>query len=318
MQPGIGNPAPAADSYTLADMSEASLKVLRSRRDIACVLVNPLQALHPNASAPADSALVDGARRAGFQGTAYAEWLSALRDVCTERGIVLIFDEVFVGFRLAPGGAQEYFGVKADMVTYGKTPGRWASGRRRLWAPRASCDAFARTAPSMSASRAGLSTPILTSWARCASSSNSSTPRQREGALRQFRANLEGAGRRAQSTAGGQRPAAPRRQPVEHLDGLLHAASRYHWMLQYYLRSQGLALSWVGTGRLIFSLNYSEATSRPLPTGLLPPHEGMRADGWWWAGRSEHTPRTDIKRQMLREILQHRFQACSAWHGTSR
>ena len=46
-----------------------------------------------------------------------------LREVCTERGIVLIFDEVFVGFRLARGGAQEYFGVKADMVTYGKTLG---------------------------------------------------------------------------------------------------------------------------------------------------------------------------------------------------
>ena len=43
--------------------------------------------------------------------------------VCTERGIVLIFDEVFVGFRLAAGGAQEYFGVRADMVTYGKTLG---------------------------------------------------------------------------------------------------------------------------------------------------------------------------------------------------
>ena len=36
---------------------------------------------------------------------------------------MLIFDEVFVGFRLAPGGAQEYFGVHADMVTYGKTLG---------------------------------------------------------------------------------------------------------------------------------------------------------------------------------------------------
>ena len=43
--------------------------------------------------------------------------------MCSERGIVLIFDEVFVGFRLAPGGAQEYFGVAADMVTYGKTLG---------------------------------------------------------------------------------------------------------------------------------------------------------------------------------------------------
>ena len=34
---------------------------------------------------------------------------------------------------------------------------------------------------------------------------------------------------------------------------------RYNWMLQYYLRAEGLALSWVGTGRLIFSLNYTEA-----------------------------------------------------------
>ena len=41
--------------------------------------------------------------------------------MCSERGIALILDEVFVGFRLAPGGAQQYFGVQADLVTYGKT-----------------------------------------------------------------------------------------------------------------------------------------------------------------------------------------------------
>jgi homospermidine synthase len=41
-----------------------------------------------------------------------------LRTVCTERNVVLIFDEVFVGFRLALGGAQEYFEVRADLVTY--------------------------------------------------------------------------------------------------------------------------------------------------------------------------------------------------------
>ena len=38
--------------------------------------------------------------------------------------------------------------------------------------------------------------------------------------------------------------------------------SRYNWMLQYYLRAEGLALSWVGTGRLIFSLNYTERRLR--------------------------------------------------------
>ena len=51
------------------------------------------------------------------------EYLQGLRDWCDENNLVLIFDEVFVGFRLAPGGAQEYFGVQADMVTYGKTLG---------------------------------------------------------------------------------------------------------------------------------------------------------------------------------------------------
>ena len=66
VQPGIGNPLPAHETYTLRDMSEDSLRVLRTRRDIACVLVNPLQALHPNAPAPSDSALLDSARRAHF------------------------------------------------------------------------------------------------------------------------------------------------------------------------------------------------------------------------------------------------------------
>jgi glutamate-1-semialdehyde 2,1-aminomutase len=123
VQPGIGNPVPAHETYTLRDMSAEALRVIRTRRDIACVLINPLQALHPNASAPSDSALLDSGRQAHFDKDAYAAWLKELRAACTERNIVLIFDEVFVGFRLAAGGAQEYFGVRADLVTYGKTLG---------------------------------------------------------------------------------------------------------------------------------------------------------------------------------------------------
>jgi Aminotransferase class-III len=81
------------------------------------------QALHPNASAPSDSSLADSSRSSRFNKEAYTAWLKRLRTVCTERKIVLIFDGVFVGFRLAPGGAQEYFGIQADMVIYGKTLG---------------------------------------------------------------------------------------------------------------------------------------------------------------------------------------------------
>ena len=125
VQPGIGNPAPARDTYTLAEMSERTLRVLRTRRDIACVLVNPSQALHPNAAAPADSSLVDSGRRAGFDRAAYTAWLQQLRASAPSAGIVLIFDEVFVGFRLAPGGAQEYFGVQ------GRPRDLWQDTRRR-------------------------------------------------------------------------------------------------------------------------------------------------------------------------------------------
>lgn len=50
-------------------------------------------------------------------------FMEALRQLCDEEGALLIFDEVMTGFRLAPGGAQEYLGVKADLVTYGKVIG---------------------------------------------------------------------------------------------------------------------------------------------------------------------------------------------------
>lgn len=50
-------------------------------------------------------------------------YLQGLRDICTREGIVLIFDEVMTGFRLAKGGAQELFGVTPDMTTLGKIIG---------------------------------------------------------------------------------------------------------------------------------------------------------------------------------------------------
>ena len=50
-------------------------------------------------------------------------FLQGLRDICNKEGIVLIFDEVMTGFRLAPGGAQQRLGIDADLVTYGKVIG---------------------------------------------------------------------------------------------------------------------------------------------------------------------------------------------------
>lgn len=83
--------------------------------------------------------------------------------------------------------------------------------------------------------------------------------------------------------------------------------SRYNWMLQFYLRLHGLALSWVGTGRLIFSMNYGEAEFGEVLERFVAAARQMQADGWWWhgAGQSDQA----IRRGILREMLQRRFGA---------
>jgi glutamate-1-semialdehyde 2,1-aminomutase len=64
--------------------------------------------------------IVEGVQRIIF---AKPEFLAGLRRICDANGVLLIFDEVVTGFRLALGGAQEYFGVAPDLATYGKIVG---------------------------------------------------------------------------------------------------------------------------------------------------------------------------------------------------
>jgi glutamate-1-semialdehyde 2,1-aminomutase len=304
VQPGIGNPLPARDTYTLSDMSATTLAVLRKRPDIACVLVNPLQAMHPNASPPADSALVDGARDARFDKEAYTAWLNDLRAVCSERGIVLIFDEVFTGFRLARGGAQEYFGVKADMVTYGKTlAGGWPIG---VVCGRA--DLMKRFRDER---------PLDVCLARGTFNSHPYVMAGMAEFLRRLDSQgivslYEGLdatwnGRAARLNRRLEEASLPLR--VANLSSIwtvnYAVPSRYNWMLQFYLRAEGLALSWVGTGRLIFSLNYSEADFEAVADRFIAAATKMRDDGWWW-----HAPgasNRSIRRRIFREMTAHRF-----------
>jgi glutamate-1-semialdehyde 2,1-aminomutase len=302
--PGVGNPLPAHETYTLKDMSEESLQVLRTRRDIACVLVNPLQALHPNGNAPADSALVDSARSAHFDREAYADWLKQLREVCTQHGIVLIFDEVFVGFRLAAGGAQEYFDVKADLVIYGKTLGGGlpigvVCGRKHLMKrfrddrPVDIC--FARgtfnSHPYVMAAMHEFLRHLDTPEVRVLYRNLDETWNQRTRRLNQ---RLHDAGLPVQAANMSSIWTICYTQP-----------SRYNWMLQYYLRAEGLALSWVGTGRLIFSLNYTEAEFETVADRFVTAAKMMQHDGWWWSHPA--TTNKSIKRRILREIVAHRF-----------
>jgi glutamate-1-semialdehyde 2,1-aminomutase len=305
VQPGVGNPTPADYTYTLADMSENTLKVLATRKNIACVLVNPLQGLHPNSGAPGDNTLVDSSRRAHFDKEAYGAWLRKLAEVCRKAGIVLIFDEVFAGFRLARGGAAEYFGVKPDMITYGKTLGGGLPvgvlcGRHDLM------------------KRYRDDKPVDICFARGTFNSHPYVMGAMNAFLR-FLDTDEGRGlydglddRWNKRAALMNAKLAEAGLPIEvsNISTIWTVRytrpSRYNWMLQYYLRAEGLALSWVGTGRLIFSLNYSDADFAEVVDRFVRASRKMEADGWWWSDPA--VTNKMIRRGILKEMV-------AAWRG---
>ncbi len=103
MAPGIPRDS-VANVLVLDYGSDAALELIAAQAsDIAAVLVEPVQS-----------------RRPDFRPR---EFLHKLRALTEQREIVLVFDEVITGFRIAPGGAQEYYGVRADLATYGKVIG---------------------------------------------------------------------------------------------------------------------------------------------------------------------------------------------------
>ena len=101
--PGI--PKGAVENLVVLDWAAPeSLAYVREHADeIAAVLVEPVQSRLPSVQP--------------------VEFLTDLRDITTQGEVALIFDEVVTGFRVAPGGAQERFGIEADLATYGKVVG---------------------------------------------------------------------------------------------------------------------------------------------------------------------------------------------------
>lgn len=92
------------DTITLPFGDIEKVKNLLSKKDIACVIVEPI---------PANMGLIE----------THKEFLQKLREITTKTGTILIFDEVISGFRLALGGAQEYFDITPDLTTLGKIIG---------------------------------------------------------------------------------------------------------------------------------------------------------------------------------------------------
>ncbi|HET9960164.1 MAG TPA: aminotransferase class III-fold pyridoxal phosphate-dependent enzyme [Polyangiaceae bacterium] len=98
------SPAHAAECLVLQYGTEESLQAIAQHSDqIAAVLVEPVQARRPDLQP--------------------AEYLHRLRALTHERRILLVFDDVLLGFRIHPGGCQAHFDIRADLATYGKVIG---------------------------------------------------------------------------------------------------------------------------------------------------------------------------------------------------
>jgi len=300
VQPGVGNQRNNNDIYTLKDMDSDTLKVLKTRNDIACILINPLQAMHPNINPPSDAMLISSGRKAHYDKKLYKKWLHELREVCDERGIVLIMDEIFVGFRLAYRGAQEYFSVKADMVTYGKTLGGGlpvgvVCGKKELM------KRFKEEQPAhISFARGTFNSHPLVMATMNEFLKKTNTP--------EIQASYKEIDKYWDNRVNTlNHKLAEKHLPIKIVNMvsvwtiLFAVPSRYNWMYQFYLRAQGLSVSWVGSGRIIMSHDYSDREYGAVMQKIITAAEEMKKDGWWW--ENKELTNKSIKRQVVRELV---------------
>ncbi len=287
VQPGPGNERKITDVLCLKDMSAASLAAIKARAsEIACVIVNPLQGFNPNSPPPNDMVLMTAAiRKAASTDTldSYAIWLKTLRKLCTDVDVPLMFDEVYTGFRMAPGGAQEYYGVNADMVVYGKTLGGGmpvgvVCGKKELM-KRFDPEHPLRVSYVIGTfSALPLTMGSMNAFLKWATSPDARTVYSTVGT--KFDAWIKDTNTALKKE---NLPIA-----VHNLTTvwtiIFNQPGRYHWMFQYYLRAEGIALSWVGTGRLLVSLDFTDKDFEVCRAALLRAAKRMRDDGWWNLG----------------------------------
>jgi glutamate-1-semialdehyde 2,1-aminomutase len=301
---GLGSERRIDDCLTLRDMDPRSLALIRRRaREIAGVLVNPVQSFHPNSPPPNDAVLLTSSvRQAQESSERYGAWLRELRLVCAESGVPLILDEVYTGFRLAPGGAQEYFDLKADMVVYGKT----VAGGLPIGVVCGRKDLMRRFDPEH---------PMRLSYVVGTFSAHPAVM----GAMHEFlkwvitpeaRHLYQGGNDACAAWAlATNRELAASRLPVRiaHLGTiwtiLFTEPGRYNWLLQYYLRAKGITLSWVGTGRCLASLDFSPYDYECLQAAIVDAAREMRRDGWWLSAVNHPRREQRMKLRLIAEMM---------------
>jgi len=296
MQPVAGNERIPDDVLCLKDMNALSLKVIEARSgEIAAVLINPLQCFHLNQSPPSDPVLSSNTRKVGPT-PGYKEWLHKLRQLCSRTGVALIFDEVYTGFRLHPRGAQGAYDVKADLICYGKTLGGGlpigvVCGPKDLMA-RGDAKKAARV-NYVIGTFAGHPFVMATMNAFLKWLKTDETVKSYD----LMHQNID------RFIAQANKSLKEKQYPITLTNWysvwsiLYSEPGRYHWMFQYYLKDAGVNLSWVGTGRLLFSLEWQKADYDRLLEHLLVACEAMKQGGWW------EPPVANIKTKLMGEIF---------------
>jgi len=295
MQPVVGNERVPKDVLCLKDMSPLSLKVIEARKgEIAAVLVNVLQCFHLNQSPPSDPVLTTNNRKVGPT-AGYKEWLQKLRATCNAAGVVLIFDEVYTGFRLGPRGGQGAYNIDADIVVYGKTLGGGlpvgvCCGPKHL---------MARGDPNLAARVAYVIGTFAGHPLVMATMNEFLKWLEKAETLKAYDAmhkNIDSFIAKANAAF------KEKDYPIQLANWfsvwsiMYTRPGRYHWMFQYYTKDAGINMSWVGSGRLLFSLEWKKEDYDRLLERFLIACENMKKGGWW------EPPPGNIKKKLGMEM----------------
>jgi glutamate-1-semialdehyde 2,1-aminomutase len=279
---GGGNDRFASDCLILKDKSPASLELLQLRaNEIAGVIVNPIAGFGWKNAGTAEMMPAAASQVKAGQGSIeqFRVWLCKLRETCTQSAIPLIFDETWA-FHLGPGGAQEFYGVEADLLVLGKSVG----GGHAVGAV---------VGPSRLMDRRDADRPMRVNFAVGTFKGNPVVMGAMNAALKYVTSP------EAQTAFNGLRDRVS--QWVDACNATLskqdlpisvaahrstwcikyHQPSAYQFMFQYYLRDAGLQMAWVGTSKMLFSLEFSEADFKRLTEILVTAATAMKADGWW-------------------------------------
>ena len=267
-----------------------NLSQLKRQKNLAAVLINPLCQLYQSGTSKSDATLFANATGERFCKKKYSLFLRDLRHYCQKMNVLLIFDETFLGFRLAYGGCQEYFGIKADMTIYGKSVGGGVP-IGVVCGPSKVMKKFDHSFPLNFLAGKGTFAGNPLAIIAMSQFLLKINPIMYVGVEERWQKRVQSLNQRLKNFP----------IDIDHIQSVMtvhyHTPSRYNWMFQFYLESFGLASGPYGTGRLIFPINLSDQRWEAIQIAIIDAATCFNQDGWWW------TPEKINKRHIILKII---------------